>query len=89
MRDFKWISWNIRKVEDHGLTVEEVESAFDEVLTQQQRPDGVFTMWGLTDTGREVCVVWRYDLEEDYPDIMGDVGDFPIFVITAYEPTSV
>lgn len=40
MRQFKWIEWNLRKIDAHGLSAEEVEAAFDRVLDLQQRKDG-------------------------------------------------
>jgi hypothetical protein len=42
MRLFKWIEWNLQKIDAHGLSAEEVEAAFDAVLSQHERPDGSF-----------------------------------------------
>jgi hypothetical protein len=37
--------------------------------------------WNL----QKIWVIWRYDREEDeIPDVFGEEGDSPIFVITAY-----
>jgi len=42
-------------------------------------------MFAETPAGRRIWVIWRYDREEDVlPDIFGEAGDAPIFVITAY-----
>ncbi len=40
MRQFKWIEWNLQKIEGHGLSTEEVEAAFDQVFDLRERRDG-------------------------------------------------
>jgi hypothetical protein len=35
VRQFKWIEWNLQKIDAHGLSVEEVEAAFDRVFDLQ------------------------------------------------------
>ena len=85
MRQFKWIEWNLQKIDAHGLSAEEVEAAFDHVFSLQERSDGSFRMFAVTPSGRRIWVIWRYDQEDDeIPDVFGDVGELPIFVITAY-----
>jgi hypothetical protein len=85
MRQFKWIEWNLRKIDAHGLSAEEVEAAFDRVLSLRERKDGTFQMFASTSSGRRIWVIWRYDREDDeIPDFLGESGDAPIFVITAY-----
>jgi hypothetical protein len=85
MRSFKWIEWNLRKIEAHGLRAKDVEAAFDQVLHLRERGDGSFQMYAQTPSGRRIWVIWRYDREVDQiPDIFGDFPDIPIFVITAY-----
>jgi hypothetical protein len=85
MRRFKWIEWNIAKVEAHALSVEEVEAAFDEVYQLEQRQDGSYQMYAETPAGRRIWVIWRYDREADeIPDVFGQLENPPIFVITAY-----
>jgi hypothetical protein len=85
VRQFKWIEWNLRKIDAHGLSPEEVEAAFDQVFSLQQRKDGSFQMFAMTPAGRQIWVIWRYDQEDDeIPDIFGELGEAPIFVITAY-----
>ncbi len=85
MRQFKWIEWNVQKIDAHGLSVEEIEAAFDRVLVLRERRDGSFQMFAETPSGRRIWVIWRYDLEEDeIPDVFGELGEAPIFVITAY-----
>jgi hypothetical protein len=43
MRQFKWIEWNLQKIDAHGLSAEEVEAAFDHVFSLQERKDGSCT----------------------------------------------
>jgi hypothetical protein len=85
MRRFKWIEWNLGKIDAHGLTAQEVEAAFDNVFTLQERGDGSFKMYAATPSGRRIWVIWRYDREEDeVPDVFAELEDAPVFVITAY-----
>ncbi len=42
-------------------------------------------MFAVVPSGRRIWVIWRYDQEEgEIPDVFGDLGEAPIFVITAY-----
>jgi hypothetical protein len=85
MRRFKWIEWNLAKIDAHALSPEEVEAAFDRVFHLQERKDGSYQMFAETPSGRRIWVIWRYDREDDeIPDVFGDLGEVPIFVITAY-----
>jgi len=85
MRAFKWIEWNLQKIDEHGLSADEVEAAFDSVYNLQARRDGSFRMYAATPSGRLIWVIWRYDREDDpILDVFGDSGDVPVFVITAY-----
>ncbi len=85
MRQFKWIEWNLEKIGAHGLSAEEVEAAFDRVFSVEQRQDGSFQVFAETPRGRRIWVIWRYDREDnEIPDIFGEFGEVPIFVITAY-----
>lgn len=85
MRRFKWIEWNLQKIDDHALTPEEIEAAFDCVYQIKERKDGSFEMYAETPSGRRIWVIWRYDREEDViADIFGDLDEALIFVITAY-----
>jgi hypothetical protein len=85
MRQFKWIQWNLEKIDAHRLSAEEVESAFDSVLSLQERKDGSYQMFAATPSGRRIWVIWRYDREDDEnPDVFGELVEVPIFVITAY-----
>jgi len=85
MRQFKWIEWNLEKIGAHALSAEEVESAFDRVFRLEERKDGSYQIFAETSSGRRIWVIWRYDQEEDeIPDVFGELGRTPIFVITAY-----
>jgi hypothetical protein len=85
MRQFKWIEWNLQKIEAHALSSDDVEAAFDRVYSLEERKDGSYQMFAETRSGRQIWVIWRYDREDDEtPDIFGELGESPIFVITAY-----
>lgn len=80
MRQFKWIDWNLQKIDDHGLSAEEIEAAFDRVYSFQERKDDSFQMFAATPSGRLIWVIWRYDRESnEIPDVFGELGDVPIF----------
>lgn len=85
MRTFKWIEWNIDKIDAHALTVADVEASFDRVYSLQERRDGSFQMAAETPSGRQIWVIWRYDREHaDQFDVIDDLVPQLIFVITAY-----
>lgn len=85
MRQFKRIEWNLQKIDAHALSAEEVGASFDRVFSLDERKDGSYQMFAETPSGRRIWVIWRYDREDDeIPDIFGDLGNSPIFVITAY-----
>ncbi|MCI0676083.1 MAG: hypothetical protein L0Y42_09950 [Phycisphaerales bacterium] len=85
MRRFKWIEWNLHKIAAHGLSAAEVEAAFDRVYSLEERTDRSFQMFAETPSGRRIWVIWRYDREDDQaPDILSELDEVPIFVITAY-----
>ena len=85
MRQFKWIEWNLEKIDAHALSAQEVEAAFDRVFSLQGRRDGSYQMFAEIPSGRRIWVIWRYDRgDNESPDVFGDLGELPIFVITAY-----
>ena len=85
MRQFKWIEWNLHKIEAHALSVEDVEAAFDRVFRLEKRKDGSYQMFAETPAGRRIWVIWRYDRQADeIPDVFGELAAASIFVITAY-----
>ena len=85
MRQFKWIEWNLEKINAHALSAEDVEASFDRVFSLEERKDGSYQMFADTPSGRRIWVIWRYDQEDDgIPDVFGELGRASIFVITAY-----
>ena len=85
MRQFKWIEWNLQKIDAHALSAEDVEAAFDHVFSLDERKDGSYQMFAQTPSGRRIWVIWRYDREDDeIPNVFDELGEAPIFVITAY-----
>ena len=52
MWQFKWIEWNLQKIDAHALSPAEVEAAFDRVLSLQERKDRSFQMLAETPSGR-------------------------------------
>lgn len=85
MRTFKWIDWNIDKIDAHALSPADVETAFERVFSVRERRDGSVEMYAETAGGRRIWVIWRYDREEDAGTDIFDEFDHPqIFVITAY-----
>jgi hypothetical protein len=75
----------LQKIDAHGLSSEEVEAAFERVFSLQERKDGSFQMFAATPSGRRIWEIWRYDREDDeIPDVFGELGEVPVFVITAY-----
>jgi len=59
MRQFKWIEWNLQKIEAHALSVREVEAAFDRIFHLERRRDGAYEMFAETPAGRPIGVIWR------------------------------
>lgn len=85
MRHFKWIEWNLSKIESHGLSEFEVEAAIDRVFTLSPRADGSFEMYAEAPSGRRIWVIWRYDKERnEHHDVLAELEELTIFVITAY-----
>lgn len=86
MRRFKWIEWNLAKIDSHALSASEVEASFERVYNLEARDDGSFEMFAETPSGRRIWVIWRYYTEGDAPDTVTgiELDDPAIFVITAY-----
>lgn len=64
MRRFKWIDWNLAKIDAHGLSADEVEGSFDRAIRLDERDDGSKKMLAQTASGRRIHVIWRYDSED-------------------------
>jgi hypothetical protein len=72
------------EIDAHGLSAEEVETAFDRIIRLDARRDGSFRMLAEVPSGRRIWVIWRYDREYgEVPDVFGETEDAPVFVITA------
>jgi hypothetical protein len=85
MPKFKWIEWNLQKIDAHALSATEVEQAFDRIFEMWERGDGSFKMFAETASGRRIWVIWRYNREDDdLPDIFTELDESLIFVITAF-----
>src|SRR5437867_4458339 len=51
MRQFKWIEWNLQKIDAHALSAEKVEAAFDHVFSLEERKDSSYQMFAQTPSG--------------------------------------
>lgn len=81
---FRWIDWNLEKVEGHGLSTEEVEFAWRRGLGDHRtRRDGSFETIGRIPSGRLIQIYWRWNY---VPDVWAAEGATRVvFVISAYE----
>lgn len=63
--EFRWIEWNIEKVEKHGVSPEEAEFVAETARKPypQFRDSKKLLVWGPTESGRMLQVV--YALEPD------------------------
>jgi uncharacterized DUF497 family protein len=64
--DFRWITWNIRKVEGHGLTASEVEFVVNRARRPYPKPIGneKWLIVGQTPDGRVIQVVYLVDAHD-------------------------
>lgn len=64
---FRWIRWNIAKVEQHGLTTEEVEHVINSARRPYPEPIGneKWRVIGATPGGRVVQIIFLAD-SDDY-----------------------
>ena len=64
--DFRWIDWNIGKVEDHGLTEIEVVHVVNNASRPYPKPLGneKWLVIGPTRTGRVIQVIYLVDPED-------------------------
>ena len=61
--DFRWIAWNIEKIESHGLTVVEVEHVVTHARRPYPKPIGneKWIVIGSTTTGRVIQAIYLVD----------------------------
>jgi len=80
MQEFIWIDWNLRKIDNHALSSDEVEFAWanSTIVGSGSHPvNGPYSeSEGSCASGRVIRIVWRYDTDRD--------GETKVFVITAY-----
>ena len=79
MTSFRWIDWNLDKIDAHVLSQDEVEFAWHNRTDYQHKEDPVrgrsWESVGVCPSGRAITIIWRYN----------QVGDeLKVFVITAY-----
>lgn len=62
--DFRWIEWNIEKVERHGLTIEDVEFVVNNARWPFPQPIGneKWLVVGPTRGGRVIQVIYLADI---------------------------
>jgi len=61
--DFRWIDWNVAKVESHGLSIAEVEHVVNQARRPYPRPIGneKWIVIGSTARGRLIQVIYLVD----------------------------
>lgn len=79
MAEFLWIEWNLQKIDNHALSQEEVEFAWENREDVKKGIDPAYGPFrvsrGRCPSGRTIMIVWR----------MNEVDDREmVFVITAY-----
>jgi len=64
--DFRWIEWNVGKVEDHGLTVEDVEHVVNNASRPDPKPVGneKWLVIGPMTGGKVIQVIYLVDPDE-------------------------
>ena len=77
--EFRWIDWNLQKIDNHALSPEEVEFAWRNRTDYRQKKHPVYgpssESIGVCPSGRVITIVWRYNQEGD---------EEKVFVITAF-----
>ena len=64
--DFRWIDWNVDKVEAHGLGTRDVEDVVNEAVGAFPKPIGneKWLVIGRTHEGRVIQVIYLVDADE-------------------------
>ena len=64
--DFRWIAWNIGKIEGHGLTISEVEYVVNHARQPYPKPIGneKWIVIGPTLTGRAIQAIYLVDPDD-------------------------
>lgn len=79
MEDFLWIDFNLQKIDNHGLSANDVEEAWrnrQDLIRRIHPVNGPYTeSLGMCPSGRVIKIVWRYN---------DGANGREVFVITAY-----
>ena len=79
MEDFLWIDFNLQKIDNHGLSADEVENAWQkrrDIARRIHAVNGPYTeSQGTCPSGRVIKIIWRYN---------DGLNGREIFIITAY-----
>jgi hypothetical protein len=79
MAEFLWIEWNLQKIDNHNLSADEVEFAWQRRVDVKKRTHPVHGQYceslGECPSGRMIRIIWRYNQEGDRN---------LVFVITAF-----
>jgi hypothetical protein len=77
MAEFCWLDWNLAKIDNHSLSADEVEFAWEHRtdFRQWDEPDPGVESYGRTPSGKWLKIIWRFN---------GWGDDDLVFVITAY-----
>lgn len=79
MADFFWIDWNLDKIDNHGLSTDEVEFAWNQRIDLKKRTHPIHgDYWeslGECPSGRRIKMIWRWNEVND---------EKKVFIITAY-----
>ncbi|MGB7157324.1 MAG: hypothetical protein WBD40_04610 [Tepidisphaeraceae bacterium] len=64
--DFRWIAWNIGKVEGHGLEPTDVESVVNRARRPYPKPIGneKWLVIGATESGQFIEVIYLIDADD-------------------------
>jgi uncharacterized DUF497 family protein len=64
--DFRWMAWNVGKVEGHGLTVEDVEYVVSYARRPYPQPMGneKWLVIGSTVSGKVIQVIYLVDSDD-------------------------
>jgi uncharacterized DUF497 family protein len=64
--DFRWIPWNVGKVEGHGLSVEDVEWVVNAARRPYPKPIGneKWLVIGVTQRGINIQVIYLVDADD-------------------------
>jgi uncharacterized DUF497 family protein len=64
--EFRWIEWNLAKIASHGVAQEEAEYVVEQAKPPypEYREDEKLLVWGATQSGRRLQVVFLLDPDD-------------------------